>query len=273
MPKGIEVKDLIVGTGEEATNENVVVANVRQFLRRGDEVPPLPLYGTRQIIDLGRRESIAGLRYGIPGMRVGGKREIIISPHLAYGEAGVPGLIPANALLRCQVELLEIREHSALLPQDWLPGKILQFTRCEYAEGRHQLGWTFTVHEGGSSRLTMRQKIPHAQRKKQVHWIQIPIQLEAEHSAELILQAMNLQIQMPDECVDWKSGFIDQQKHGAVIKDRRNGAHCLVLNVVDNGNDVLYMGVHEDGPKFLASAFYKTIDQLIRPHLEASTSH
>ena len=87
------------------------------------KVAPSSLFGTRHIIDLGRRESIAGLRYGIPGMRVGGKREIVISPHLAYGERGVPGLILVNALLRCEVDLLEIRQYNAVLPEDYLPGK------------------------------------------------------------------------------------------------------------------------------------------------------
>lgn len=131
MNKGIETRDLTVGLGDEATKESNVVANVRTFLRRGDEVSNSPLFGAKRVIDLGRRECIAGLRYGIPGMRVGGTREIVISPHLAYGEVGLPGRIPANALLRCEVELLEIRQHSGVLPQDWLPGKILMLRSCQ----------------------------------------------------------------------------------------------------------------------------------------------
>src|SRR6185312_9039480 len=91
MPKGIEIRDLIVGTGDEAMKESVVAVNLREVLRRGDEVSRSPLFGTKTLIDLGRRESIAGLRYGIPGMRVGGTREIVISPDLAYGEVGIPG--------------------------------------------------------------------------------------------------------------------------------------------------------------------------------------
>jgi FKBP-type peptidyl-prolyl cis-trans isomerase len=43
-------------------------------------------------------------------MRVGGKRELIVSPHLAYGEMGIPGKIPANAVIRFEVELLDVRE-------------------------------------------------------------------------------------------------------------------------------------------------------------------
>ena len=157
--KGIEVKDLTVGTGEEATKDSVVAVNVREFLRRGDEVSPSPLCGTRHIIDLGRRECIAGLRYGIPGMRVGGTREITISPHLAYGEAGIPGRIPANALLRCRVDLLEIRQYNALLPQDWLPGKVLMISRGR-GKCAPQLGWNFSVHENGTALLSFGQSTP-----------------------------------------------------------------------------------------------------------------
>ena len=55
---------------------------------------------------LGKRTVIAGLEYGVEDMCVGGKRSLQVSPHLAYREAGVPGIIPANAKLRFEVELL-----------------------------------------------------------------------------------------------------------------------------------------------------------------------
>ena len=225
-----------------------------------------PLFGTKMVIDLGRRESIAGLRYGIPGMRVGGTREIVISPHLAYGEAGISGRIPANALLRCEVELLEIREHSALLPQDWLPGKILMLRRCQNANDQ-QPGWTFTVHEAGNSRLSLN-PIPDKQ-QRQVRWSEVPIPLEVEESAGLIRQAMDLPKEIPEDCVGWNSGFIDMQK-GGVIKDNRNGARCMVVQVMESGRGVCLIGVHEDSPNFLESAFYRTVERLIIPHLESS---
>lgn len=265
MTNGIEIKDLTIGTGDEATRESVVVANVREFLRRGDEVSPSPQFGTRKVMDLGQRECIAGLRYGIPGMRVGGKREIVISPHLAYGEAGIPGRIPANALLRCEVELLEIREHSALLPEDHLPGKILVLHNNQDANDQ-QPGWAFEVHESGNARLSFGQTVPDKQPKK-VRWNQVPIQLEAENSTELIRQAMDLQNQMPEDCVSWNCGLIDMQK-GGVIRDKRNGARCMFVQVIDSGTSVLIIGVHEDSLKFRESAFYKTIERLIRPHLQ-----
>ena len=51
----------------------------------------------------------AGLFYGLQGMRVGGTRTLRIAPHLGYGEQGVPGVIPANALLTVEVTVLSER--------------------------------------------------------------------------------------------------------------------------------------------------------------------
>lgn len=270
MTKGIEIRDLTIGTGAEATKQSIIVANIREFLRRGDEVSHSPLFGTRQIIDLGRRESIAGLLKGIPGMRVGGVREIIISPHLAYGETGIPGRVPANALLRCEVELLEIREHSGLLPQDWMPGKILILRHCQDANDVES-GWTLTVHENGNLSLGFLRKIPGKQ-QKQPCVSQIPIRLKAEYSESLIQQAMDLPNQMAEDCAAWDSGFIDMGKGGVVIRDSRTGARCMVVQVMEGGKNLCLFGVHEDSREFLESAFYRNIEQLIRPHLDSDAS-
>jgi fructokinase len=58
---------------------------------------------------IGARTVIAGLDHGVAGMRVGGRRRLRIAPHLAYRERGVPGRVPANALVVLDVELIEIR--------------------------------------------------------------------------------------------------------------------------------------------------------------------
>jgi peptidylprolyl isomerase len=73
-----------------------------QFRSHDDEGQPLHLH-------LGRREVIAGLERGLLGMRVGGRRRLVISPHLAYGERGVPGIVPPNAVLIFDVELLDVQ--------------------------------------------------------------------------------------------------------------------------------------------------------------------
>ncbi len=60
-----------------------------------------------------REELIAGIFYGIEGMCIGGTRMLRISPHLAYGERGVPGIIPADAVLNVEICFLEEREFPA----------------------------------------------------------------------------------------------------------------------------------------------------------------
>ena len=50
---------------------------------------------------------ISGLFYGIEGMRVGGTRRLRISPHLGYGERGIPDVIPPNSVLTTEVTILE----------------------------------------------------------------------------------------------------------------------------------------------------------------------
>jgi FKBP-type peptidyl-prolyl cis-trans isomerase len=50
----------------------------------------------------------AGLFYGVEGMRVGRTRRLRIAPHLAYRETGVPGVIPPNALVIVEVEVLSV---------------------------------------------------------------------------------------------------------------------------------------------------------------------
>jgi hypothetical protein len=56
-----------------------------------------------------RENLFAGLFQGIDGMRVGGKRKLKISPHLAYGEAGIPGRIPAQAVIIVEIEIIAER--------------------------------------------------------------------------------------------------------------------------------------------------------------------
>jgi hypothetical protein len=129
-----------------------------------------------------------------------------------------------------------------------------------------QSGWQFSVHESGNSLLSFSQTTPD-QQPKQTRPSQVPIPLEAEISAELIRGAIDLLKQMPEDCVDWKSGFIDMQKGGTVIKDKRNGARCMVVQVIESGKTMLIFGVHEDSPSFRDSAFYRTVAQLTLPYL------
>ena len=56
-----------------------------------------------------RENLIAGLFQGIDGMRIGGARKLKISPHLAYGESGIPGRVPSSAAIVALIEIIEER--------------------------------------------------------------------------------------------------------------------------------------------------------------------
>jgi FKBP-type peptidyl-prolyl cis-trans isomerase len=107
--KGIKIEIDEVGDGEVAERDTTVRIRYDCFLSRGDVVQK----GIELKVDLFRRRAIAGLRYGIEGMRVGGRRRFRASPHLAYGERGygagdLPDMIPPNAMLVFDVKLLEV---------------------------------------------------------------------------------------------------------------------------------------------------------------------
>ena len=60
-------------------------------------------------VRIDRRSLVSGLFYGVDGMRVGGTRRLEIAPHLGYGDRGVPGVIPAGAVLTAEITILEAR--------------------------------------------------------------------------------------------------------------------------------------------------------------------
>lgn len=102
FPTGLKVKDVTIGAGDVAKSGQHAAVRWRGFLNRGDEFGS----GTTTF-HIGKRQVIAGLDRGVLGMRVGGLRRLLISPHLGYREQEVPG-IPANAVLTFEIELLEV---------------------------------------------------------------------------------------------------------------------------------------------------------------------
>jgi FKBP-type peptidyl-prolyl cis-trans isomerase FkpA len=101
-PKSLVVKDLVVGTGDEAQVGDTVSVNYTGWLWHGKEFESSSYQFT-----LGSGEVIKGWDQGIVGMRVGGKRNLTIPPDLAYGDTG-QGNIPPNATLVFEVELLAV---------------------------------------------------------------------------------------------------------------------------------------------------------------------
>jgi peptidylprolyl isomerase len=93
------------GTGALAERGRTVVVRFDGFLHRGDAFARGEVVRFR----MGSRDVIAGLEYGVEGMRAGGRRGFRVPPHLGYRSQGVPGRIPPDALLRFEVELLEVQ--------------------------------------------------------------------------------------------------------------------------------------------------------------------
>ena len=109
LPSGLKITDVFVGTGAVAERGKSVTVHFRCFLRRGDQVSSSYEQGEPFRFVVGKRRAIAGFDYGVEGMRVGGTRTIIVSPHLGYRDAILTS-IPPNAVLRFEVELLEVRD-------------------------------------------------------------------------------------------------------------------------------------------------------------------
>jgi hypothetical protein len=106
------------GLGEEVQRHRVYEIRLRIWLSRGDPVRWRDALSGRleddgttlfTVLRVDREQMIAGLFHGVEGMRIGGTRRLRVAPHLAYRETGVPGVIPPNALLIIEVEILTER--------------------------------------------------------------------------------------------------------------------------------------------------------------------
>lgn len=106
-PATVQSTDLVVGTGELVQLGQRVKVHYTGWLLDGTQFDSSR--GTSPFkFTLGAREVIRGWDLGVQGMRVGGKRELIIPPELAYGKRGFPGAIPPNSTLKFEVELVEV---------------------------------------------------------------------------------------------------------------------------------------------------------------------
>ncbi|KKP48225.1 MAG: Peptidyl-prolyl cis-trans isomerase [Candidatus Woesebacteria bacterium GW2011_GWA1_33_30] len=107
--KGLEIKDLVVGTGIKATSGKVVSVHYTGTLTNGTKFDSSKDRGTPFEFNLGAGEVIQGWDLGVTGMKIGGKRMLTIPPELGYGVQGAGGVIPPNATLIFEVELLEVK--------------------------------------------------------------------------------------------------------------------------------------------------------------------
>ena len=105
---GLVIEDLVEGSGATATAGQHVTVHYTGWLTDGTKFDSSKDRNDPFDFPLGARHVIAGWDEGVQGMKIGGTRKLTIPPQLGYGARGAGGVIPPNATLVFEVELLEI---------------------------------------------------------------------------------------------------------------------------------------------------------------------
>ena len=112
-PSGLKYKDEVVGTGPEPKAGQIVNVHYTGWLdqngQKGTKFDSSRDRGQPFSFTLGRGQVIAGWDQGVATMKMGARRTLVIPPELGYGARGAGGVIPTNATLIFEVELLGAR--------------------------------------------------------------------------------------------------------------------------------------------------------------------
>jgi FKBP-type peptidyl-prolyl cis-trans isomerase FkpA len=112
-PSGLQIADIQVGTGATPRPGQICVMHYTGWLyvngAKGRKFDSSLDRGQPFQFPLGQHQVIAGWDEGVATMKVGGKRTLIIPPELGYGARGAGGIIPPNATLIFEVELLDVK--------------------------------------------------------------------------------------------------------------------------------------------------------------------
>jgi hypothetical protein len=217
-------------------------------------------------VELQKRDCIAGLRYGIVGMRVGGRRELVVSPHLGYGLEGLPGKVPPNAVLQFEVNLLEVRESGMSKPDDYPPGKHLYFFWPGEA-GRNWPRVQFGLEEDGRCGATL--KIP----QPGVTWRyaknrSIEQHLDKADSSALFDEVASLPQKHPKACLSNDRLWADaSEKANSVTRDSLTNTACITIGITERGVWHCYYSLRETDPVLLQSTLYGLVKSLVAKYL------
>jgi FKBP-type peptidyl-prolyl cis-trans isomerase len=105
---GLQFEDIVTGAGAEAVKDKIVEVHYTGTLANGTKFDSSHDRRKPFSFKLGAAQVIKGWDEGVAGMKVGGKRKLVIPYQLAYGDRGYPPVIPAKADLTFEVELLRV---------------------------------------------------------------------------------------------------------------------------------------------------------------------
>lgn len=106
--QSLVIQDEVIGTGAEAVSGSLVSVHYTGTLTNGQKFDSSRDRGVPFEFVLGGGSVIPGWEQGIAGMKVGGKRILIVPPQLAYGSQAIGNIIPANSTLVFEVELMAV---------------------------------------------------------------------------------------------------------------------------------------------------------------------
>ncbi len=109
IPADLVIEEQVVGNGAEAVAGKQVTVHYTGWLTDGTKFDSSKDSNQPFVFMLGAGQVIRGWDVGVAGMKVGGKRKLIIPPDMGYGARGAGGVIPPNAVLVFEVELLGVR--------------------------------------------------------------------------------------------------------------------------------------------------------------------
>jgi FKBP-type peptidyl-prolyl cis-trans isomerase len=106
---GLQYQDVTVGSGAEARDGQVAVVHYTGWLTDGTKFDSSRDRGQPFSFPIGQGQVIPGWDEGVAGMKVGGRRKLVIPANLGYGDMGAPPVIPPSATLFFDVELLDVK--------------------------------------------------------------------------------------------------------------------------------------------------------------------
>lgn len=266
---GLRIEEIELGTGRQATAESWVLAEVRFFLNKGEEIKLFPgAPDHRFVINLKSRDYFAGLRRGIVGMSEGGLRRLRVSPHLAFGKEGVPGVIPPEAVVVCSVRLLGIVEKGFRLRGPY--HRVRQVIIGHPGEAARNLPrWSFGIINDGEYGIDIAYPMPgmtwrHTRKRR------FGAALPKEEADALFDEILAFPTTSASHVVPYERAWADMSEPaGNITRERATNRLCLTVSYSHEDAQPVGYFVREGDPEFQDTRALRLIRALLeRPELQ-----